>query len=250
MVQNISTRPFWSDGNESANRVKSSTQYCIILAEDQILKHLILRTRICSFVLNAIYDTFLKSGYQQVNRNNWLGRADHRICFLTKRRQHISLNKTHYLSCCCACLLIWCDPCTTGIPWSFFKRQTIYFLTKKMHSISFCCVCLPMRHHARQLLMDDCRDFHIVCFFWSVYLYEIKSVEYITFWAHTSWWDPVYHRYTHTHTGSYRYVCMEADIWSAYWCLLWKKYSMCLLWEHVVESSFEGNIVCVFLKET
>jgi len=45
----------------------STAQFC---AEDQILQHLILRTRYCAFVLKNNENIFLKSGNQQVKINH------------------------------------------------------------------------------------------------------------------------------------------------------------------------------------
>jgi len=47
--------------------------YC---AEDQILKHFILRNRFFIFVLNDHLNNFLKSGNQTVDINYGLGQAD------------------------------------------------------------------------------------------------------------------------------------------------------------------------------
>ena len=90
-----------------------------------------------------------------MNRNDWLGRADHTICFLRKGRQYISLKKIHYLSCCRACLLIWWDPCTTGIPWSIqnkiFSKGSQYISSQKK-SIPF-----PFAVHAYWWDLVHCR---------------------------------------------------------------------------------------------
>ena len=55
---------------------KTSTAYSCHARVDQIQKNLILRTRICIFVLNKKLNNYLKSGYQQENIKNCLGRAD------------------------------------------------------------------------------------------------------------------------------------------------------------------------------